>query len=194
MELTEALNYMKTIIDNGKQRKNRAITVKEGLLAYLKVLVVEDSISKQDCEVLKGIVRHTDDIMDSIMTVDEAFVRSLCNVENVKYTSLKTEEGQVVQQESKKNNPKISSTNVIDNSKKYTFSHLEDQDHFKKIIEELESKPQEERVESKPWDTFPYKPDGRCGRFEEASRKAAYEEWYERTHPSNDGINPKCRH
>ena len=195
MQLTEALNYMKTIIDNGKQRKNRPISVKEGLIVYLRALVTEGSVSTKDLAVLKGVVKQTDAIMDSRMTVDEAFVRSLCSADNNEYTSLKSEVGQVIKPEEQRLKPKKANGNKTVKRKEYTFSGIKKEDEgLKKILEEASSTPSTQSNETETWEPFVYKPTGSCGRIEEGLREAARQEWWERNHPSHDEVWSKCRH
>ena len=90
MKITEALNYMKTIINNGKKNNNSTRTVRKGLFDYLGTLIGEGVISDEDCHVLSGVVKQIGAIMRSEITVDEAFVKSMCNVQETPYVPLNT--------------------------------------------------------------------------------------------------------
>ncbi len=177
MELTKALNYMKTIIHHGMERKNSTINVRNGLKEYLGTLIKEGVISGEDAQILGGIVQRLDLIMKKEMTVDEAFVRSMCHEENTPYIS----DGEKKTTPAKKTTTRRKKTSkpkaVVSTS-----------------TEESVSKPIAERRSSNPWDNFPIEPDGSCGRIQEARRKAAYEEWLDSLSSHEDEIWPKCRH
>ena len=179
MEITEALNYMKTIIDNAKERGNSTINVRKALKEYMGALVQEKLLEVNDFNVLAGVVSRVDPIMKSKMTVDEAFVRSMCDEQQVKYhtSSLENKEEKLVK--------------PVRKSTKYTVQEESKKPEPKKKNRE----PREETRRSDPWDSFPV-PEyarGSCGRAQEAAKKTAYEEWRDSLR-SDDGIWSKCRH
>lgn len=178
MEITEALNYMKTIVDNAKKRGNSTINVRKALKEYMGALVQEKLLEVNDFNVLAGVVSRVDPIMKSQMTVDEAFVRSMCDEQQVKYhtSSLENKEEKTV-----KTTRKSTKRTVQEESKKSE-------------PKKKNSEPRETR-RSNPWDSFPV-PEyarGSCGRAQEAAKKTAYEEWRDSLR-SDDGIWSKCRH
>lgn len=170
MELTKALNYMKIIIDNAKKRKNSTINVRNGLKEYLAALIEEGVITETDLNILVGVIDRVDAIMKSKMSVDEAFVRSMCAAQNEKY----------IQVEYKKDT--IGSTNQVPLKNK-------EKDSLSKPLSTKES------YSSNPWDSFPIEPDGSCGRFQNVRKKEAYMEWKKRLFEKEDnGVWSKCRH
>lgn len=184
MQLTKALNYMKTIIDNGKKRKSSTINVRKGLKEYLSTLVGEGVISQEDCQILTGVMNRIDPIMKSEMTVDEAFVRSMCGVQDTQYAPLASEKGQVVQ------------PTIVKESGKKTSAPKKKQTRKSKPKTTSSTTTTYTPVErhSNPWDNWPIEPDGSCGRIQEARKKAAYEEYWEHKFRGCDGIPYKCRH
>ena len=191
MEIIKAFNYMKTIINNGMKRKSNTINVRKGLQDYLSVLTTEGAVTETDLKVLVGVVQRIDAIMKSELTADEAFVRSLCKEQNIKYTPVK--QTTPAPKGNKQSSRKKSSGQTKKKRPEYHFSGIEKEDAsqtIRRILKEAESEPARY---SSPWSDWPIEPDGSCGRFDDARRKAAYEEWLEEHFSSDDGIPSKCR-
>ena len=169
MTITKALNYMKTIIYNGMKNGHNSENVQKGLIDYLSVLYGEGVIYEKQYNILSGVVSMTADIMSSKMSVDEAFVRAMCESQNEKYVE----------------------AYVNPNPKKESSSKGSTE---KKIESKSKSKPKSKPVYYEPkCDGSGLPKDGSCGGRHEIQVQLMKKRERERRMRGCDGIWSKCR-
>ena len=85
MENTEALNFIKRIINESKKNNSDYKCVQFEIMSYLDVLYDEKQITKQQKCLLLSILDKMEKIMNGRITADEVFVEALSKKENSKY-------------------------------------------------------------------------------------------------------------
>ena len=84
MKVTEAFNFMKLIIKNGKSKRLSVGKVKGAINDYINVLISQKCLSKVGIRLLYGVSLRIDDIMHDIVTPDEVFVNMLSTMEDTR--------------------------------------------------------------------------------------------------------------
>ena len=75
MKLTVAYKYVKRIIENAREENACTVgSVRKGLKAFLNALDEQDCLSYESMEILQGIVKRVDDIMNNRVSIDDVFL------------------------------------------------------------------------------------------------------------------------
>ncbi len=81
MKVTEAFEFMKTIINNGKSKKFSVNKIRKTIDDYLNILMIQRCISKTGFILLSKVVSRLDDIVKNKVTADEVFISSLSEID-----------------------------------------------------------------------------------------------------------------
>ena len=92
MENTEALNFIKRIVNESKKNNRDYRCVQDEMVTYLEMLYEEKQITREQKNLLLSIFDKMKKIMDGRITVDEVFVEALSKKEKSKYVSCDMDE------------------------------------------------------------------------------------------------------
>lgn len=153
METTEAFNYIKKIINEGKKNNKDYKLIQWDISQYLDILIDEKQITKKQNTLLSCVLGRMKDIVANKITADEVFVKALSKRENSKY--------------------------VTCNMHKYIDGSDSKKQQEKKQEEDKPKVKVKTRKENhgNPWDYLPVEP-GTCGKSWDAQRKAQWDKMW----------------
>ena len=79
MELIDAYNFMKKIIDNAKDNNYKVDNVKKSLYQFLNILKEQNCLSLMDYEILLSVTNELNDIMNDEKDINQVFIEILCD-------------------------------------------------------------------------------------------------------------------
>jgi len=148
MKLIKAFNYMKKIINNGKENDLSVDNVRKGVIEYIDTLVQEKEISFDDRKILIQVSKKLKKIMESKVTADEVFVEAISIKDNIDYIGC--------------------SIKKVEKIRKCFNEEPKKQIKQSKVQSDISTDT------GNPWDYLPVEP-GTCGRTWDAQRRAQWE-------------------